>query len=60
MLAVSIGIASYFGIMGNDIAWKERGYNSIEQLRKGERGWNVAGIMLGVMISLLIIVFIVF
>jgi hypothetical protein len=40
-------LASYFGIVGNDIAWETGRYATIRDLHRGQIGWNVAGIAVG-------------
>lgn len=36
---ISIG----FGLAGSGIAWKHRGYNSVDELNRGERAWTIFG-----------------
>jgi len=38
-------ISITLGVTGNRIAWEERGYRSLEELRRGESGWHVAGVI---------------
>jgi len=55
VLLIDLVVALYFGTQGNEIAWKEEGYSSIEELRRRQRGWNIAGIILGIFGIILII-----
>lgn len=40
------------GAKGNEWAWKSRRWRSIEQFKEHQRGWAIAGLMIGVPISL--------
>ncbi|MFQ5729496.1 MAG: hypothetical protein ACE5GN_03955 [Waddliaceae bacterium] len=51
-LSIQVIIMSYFGLVGNEIAWKNKGYVSVDELRKKQRGWNIVGILVGVFIIL--------
>jgi serine/threonine protein kinase len=42
------------GAKGNEWAWKSRRWRSIEQFKAHQRGWTIAGLMIGAPISLLI------
>ena len=44
LMAVSIAL----GIKGNDWAWKSRRWRSIERFKAHQRGWAIAGILLGI------------
>ena len=41
------------GAKGNEWAWKSRRWRSIQQFKEHQRGWAIAGLMIGVPISLL-------
>ena len=45
LVAVSIAwsISIGFGLVGSGIAWKHRGYQSIDELDRGERAWTIFG-----------------
>jgi len=40
------------GAKGNEWAWKSRRWRSIEQFKEHQRGWAIAGLMIGVPISI--------
>jgi serine/threonine protein kinase len=42
------------GAKGNEWAWKSRRWRSIEQFKEHQRGWAIAGLMIGAPISLLV------
>ena len=42
------------GTKGNEWAWKSRRWRSIEQFKRHQRGWAIAGIMFGAPISILL------
>jgi hypothetical protein len=44
-LAVGVGISIYYGMNGSRIAVIDRQYKSLADLRSGERGWTIAGII---------------
>ncbi len=46
-------MALLLGAKGNEWAWKSRRWRSIEQFKAHQRGWAIAGILIGVPISLL-------
>ncbi|MBE9126272.1 MULTISPECIES: serine/threonine protein kinase [unclassified Coleofasciculus] len=46
-------MAIAMGAKGNEWAWKSRRWNSIEQFKAHQRGWAIAGILLGIPISLM-------
>ncbi|MFM2061164.1 MAG: hypothetical protein RLZZ507_834, partial [Cyanobacteriota bacterium] len=47
-------MAISLGINGNEWAWKSRRWRNIEQFKKHQRGWAIAGIMIGAPISIMI------
>jgi serine/threonine protein kinase len=47
-------MAIAMGFKGNEWAWKSRRWRSIEQFKAHQRGWAIAGIMIGAPISLVI------
>jgi hypothetical protein len=51
-LIAGLGIALYYGFQGSRIAVYDKQYATIEELRNGERGWTVAGILVLVLIEL--------
>ena len=46
-------LAIAFGAKGNEWAWKSRRWNSIEQFKAHQRGWAIAGILIGGPISIM-------
>ncbi|MBD2295880.1 serine/threonine protein kinase [Anabaena sphaerica FACHB-251] len=42
------------GFKGNEWAWKSRHWRSIEQFKAHQRGWAIAGIMIGAPVSIII------
>ncbi|MBD0302096.1 MAG: serine/threonine protein kinase, partial [Tolypothrix sp. T3-bin4] len=40
------------GAKGNEWAWKSRRWRSIEQFKAHQRGWTIAGLMIGAPISI--------
>ena len=50
VIIIQMFIMFYFGTTGNRIAWEKKGYASREELKEGERGWNIAGILIGISI----------
>jgi uncharacterized protein YbaR (Trm112 family) len=51
---VTIGIVCYCGSIGNRIAMEHRGYSSIEETKKKENGWNIAGIVVCIIYAFMI------
>jgi hypothetical protein len=49
-LCVSFCLMFYFGATGNQIAWKRGKFTSVEELKKSERPWNVAGLVVGILV----------
>ncbi|HEY9598946.1 MAG TPA: serine/threonine-protein kinase [Cyanophyceae cyanobacterium] len=47
-------MAFALGAKGNEWAWKSRRWDSIEQFKAHQRGWAIAGILLGIPISLIL------
>ncbi|MEH1859546.1 MAG: serine/threonine-protein kinase [Nostoc sp.] len=47
-------MAIALGAKGNEWAWKSRRWRSIEQFRAHQRGWAIAGILLGAPISIML------
>jgi POT family proton-dependent oligopeptide transporter len=45
-LIIALGISLGIGARGSKIAWEHRKYQSLEELNRGERGWNVVGAVL--------------
>jgi hypothetical protein len=48
-LLVVIMISFYFGTQGSEIAWKYKGYTNLEELKRRQRPWNIAGGIFGVL-----------
>jgi hypothetical protein len=49
------GVAIYMGATGSTIAMEERGYQTVAELKAGESGWTIAGIIflaIGVLLTL--------
>jgi len=42
----------YYGSVGNEIAWKNKGYSSLEELRKKQRPWIIGGIIVWILLVL--------
>jgi len=56
VLLIDFSIALYFGFRGNRIAWDNKGYISIEQLKEKQRIWNILGFIgFTIYISLLLV-----
>ena len=49
-------VAIILGINGSEAAWQAQHYNSIEEFKARERRWKIAGIVLGVIPIILILV----
>jgi serine/threonine protein kinase len=47
-------MAIALGAKGNEWAWKSRRWNSIEQFKAHQRGWAIAGILIGGPISIIL------
>lgn len=52
VLAFEFAVGSYYGLNANDIAWEERGYETMDDLRRSQWGWNVAGVVVGLVLCL--------
>jgi hypothetical protein len=50
---VGIGMAIYLGIKGNELAWKSKRWQSIEQFKSAQRSWAIAGLIVLVLAFLL-------
>ncbi len=50
----SLFLAIAFGAKGNEWAWKSRRWNSIEQFKAHQRGWAIAGILIGAPTSIML------
>jgi len=51
---VGFWIAIALGIKGNEWAWKSRRWESIEQFKKHQKKWAIAGIVLGISVNLIV------
>ncbi len=51
---VGFWIAIALGIKGNEWAWKSRRWKSIEQFKKHQKKWAIAGIVLGISVNLIV------
>ena len=56
---IGLGVAFYLGIKGNELAWKSKRWDSIEQFKSAQRKWAIAGLValvffffLGILIGL--------
>jgi hypothetical protein len=47
-------MAIALGAKGNEWAWKSRRWSSIEQFKAHQRGWAIAGILIGGPISIVL------
>ena len=47
-------VAIRLGAKGNEWAWKSRKWRSIEQFKAHQRGWAIAGILVGIPMSLIL------
>ncbi|MBD2042346.1 serine/threonine protein kinase [Microcoleus sp. FACHB-672] len=47
-------MAITLGVKGNEWAWKSRKWRSIENFKAHQRGWAIAGIMMGIPITLIL------
>jgi hypothetical protein len=47
-------MAIALGSKGNEWAWKSRPWRSIEQFKAHQRGWAIAGILIGAPISIML------
>jgi hypothetical protein len=39
---------------GNELAWKSRRWRSVEHFKEHQRGWAIAGVLIGAPLSLLL------
>lgn len=44
----------YFGMYGNELAWKSRQWQSVEQFKAHQKGWAIAGIVLGIPVTFMV------
>lgn len=51
---IGLVMAIAIGVKGNEWAWKSRQWRSIEQFKAHQRGWAIAGILLGAPISIML------
>jgi len=52
-----VGITLVFGFRGSSIAFREGAYGSLEEFKDGERSWQVAGVVAGIIeVGLVILV----
>ena len=42
---IGLGVAFYLGIKGNELAWKSKRWDSIEQFKSAQRKWAIAGLV---------------
>ncbi len=47
-------MAIFMGVKGNEWAWKSRHWRSIQQFKAHQRGWAIAGILIGLPFSLIL------
>lgn len=55
MMIINLAIILFCGLKGNEIAMKYKGYSSIEETKEKEQGWNIAGITISIIATLLIL-----
>lgn len=54
---VSLGVAIWFGIKGNEWAWRNNQYDSIEEFHNIQKKWAVAGLIVQAIFFVLIFSF---
>lgn len=42
---VNIGVLIWFGIKGNEWAWRNKRWNSVEHFNKVQKNWAIAGVL---------------
>jgi len=42
---VSLGLAIYLGVKGNELAWKAKHFDSVQQFKDTQKAWTIAGIV---------------
>jgi serine/threonine protein kinase len=47
-------VAIALGAKGNELAWKSRRWRSVEHFKEHQRGWAIAGVLIGAPLSLLL------
>lgn len=47
-------MAIAMGAKGNEWAWKSRQWRSIEHFKEHQRGWAIAGVLIGAPMSLIL------
>jgi uncharacterized membrane protein YbhN (UPF0104 family) len=47
-------MAILLGVKGNEWAWKSRRWRSIQHFKEHQRGWTIAGLLIGGPISLIL------
>lgn len=52
---IHLGIMLYFGISGNKIAWEEKGYMSLQDVRESQRRWNIGGIIVAMIMMIFVL-----
>jgi hypothetical protein len=52
---IGFWVKIYLGIKGNELAWKNKRWNSIEQFKSAQRKWAIAGLVVLVLFLLLLI-----
>lgn len=52
-IVLGITISIYYGIRGNRISMDYHGYDTIQETNMKEKGWNIAGIIIFIVICLL-------
>ena len=61
MLPGMIALMIYFGLKGNEIAWKTRPYRDLEHFNKNQKIWSIAGLIsFGLFLILILIPIILF
>ena len=42
---ISLGVSIYFGIKGNEIAWKRKNWQSFEDFKRIQKKWAISGLV---------------
>ena len=52
-IIATLGMSIWFGIRGNEWAWQNKKFNSIEDFEKYQKKWTIAGVIVTAVIILL-------
>ena len=50
-----LGFGLYFGIRGNDLAWKARRWNSIEHFKRVQQQWLVIALIIDIVMLVFVL-----